>query len=267
MAARPVKDDGARIAADLAALGVRSGGLLLVHSSLSSMGYVPGGPETVVLGLLEALGPEGTLLMPALTYERVTAKSPLFDVRRTPSNVGAIPEHFRRRPGTLRSLHPTHSVCGVGPQTHDMLDDHIQDTTPCGPHSPFRKLRDAQAPNGLGGQVLMLGCGLRPNTSMHAIEELAMPPYLFNGPLDYVLVQAGGVRIEKTYTTHGFEGWTQRYDRVAQVLEAPHLVQGPVLQATAHLIEARALWERVLSVMAHDPLYFVDRRPILIQRR
>ena len=101
------------ISEDLSALGVRRGGVLLVHSSLRSLGYVPGGAETVIRGLLHALGEEGTLLLPSLSYDHATPRNPYFDIRRTPSNVGAIAEYFRQRPGTLRSMHPTHSVCGT----------------------------------------------------------------------------------------------------------------------------------------------------------
>ena len=49
---------------DLASLGVRRGDLLMVHSSLRSIGLVESGPETVVDALLQALGPEGTLVTP-----------------------------------------------------------------------------------------------------------------------------------------------------------------------------------------------------------
>jgi aminoglycoside 3-N-acetyltransferase len=112
-----------RMADELLSVGVRQGGVLLVHSSLSAMGHVIGGAETVIQGLLEALGPEGTLLMPALSYEIVTPERSTFDVRRTPSNVGIIPEYFRTRPGTRRSVHPTHSACGVGPLTQATLED------------------------------------------------------------------------------------------------------------------------------------------------
>jgi aminoglycoside 3-N-acetyltransferase len=242
-----------RIATDLREIGVHEAGVLLVHSSLSSLGHVPGGPETVIRGLLQALGPEGTLLMPALSYERVRSKNPFFDVRRTPSNVGAIPEAFRRRLGTRRSVHPTHSVCAVGQRTAEMLDDHLEDSTPCGENSPFRKLRSVD------GQILMLGCGLQPNTSMHAIEELSVPPYLFGTPLTYTLTLADGTAIEKTYTRHSFDGWEQRYDRVTEVLQAPALVRGNVLEAKVHLIRARRLWEAVDAALGHNPLRFVDR--------
>lgn len=243
-----------RIAADLRALGVRPGGVLLVHSSLRSLGPVPEGAETVAQGLLEALGPDGTLLIPALSYAHVTPEQPVFDVRLTPSNVGALPETIRTRPGTLRSVHPTHSVCGVGRLATALLERHIADRTPCGPRSPFHLLPE------YGGQILMLGCGLRPNTSMHAVEELVEPPYLFGGTLAYRLIGWDWGVTEAVYRVHGFRGWQQRYDRVADILVEPHLRRDRVLAAEVHLIETTALWEAALTVLRRDPLYFVERR-------
>ena len=244
----------AQIAKDLQRTGVREGGVLLVHSSLSAMGRVPGGPETVIQGLLRAQGPDGTLLMPGLSCEHVTHKQPHFDICRTPSNVGTIPESFRRRAGTRRSMHPTHSVCAVGKRAAELLNGHAQDSTPCGPNSPFRRLPT------VGGQILMLGCGLRPSTSMHAIEEVAQPPYLFGDPLTYILVDTEGRSYEKSYTTHGFDTWVQRYDRISLVLDAPAMQQGHVLDAKVHLLEARSLWSAALKALERDALFFVDRR-------
>jgi aminoglycoside 3-N-acetyltransferase len=242
-----------RMADELLSTGVRRGGVLMAHSSLRALGHVPGGAETVILGLLEALGPEGTLLMPALSYEHVTSTHPTFDVRRTPSNVGVIAEFFRTRPGTRRSPHPTHSVCSVGPLMDALLGEHHLDSTPCGPHSPFHRLRDH------GGQILMLGCGLRPNTSMHAIEELVEPPYLFGSPLTYRLILADGSVQNKTYRRHAFVGWTQRYDRVADILNQEGLISGSVLAASAFLIEVPALWDAALAALRQDCFYFVDK--------
>lgn len=238
---------------DLRLLGVRLGGVLMVHSSLKSIGWLPKGAETVIQSLQEALTETGTLLMPALTYETVRPDLPVFDLRHTPSCVGAIPEYFRVRPGTLRSLHPTHSVCGIGPLAEELLSVHIQDTTPCGSHSPFHRLPD------FDGQVLMVGCGLRPNTSMHAIEELVKPPYLFSSAISYTLIDGDGHTIRKKYTRHNFQGWVQRYDRIAEVLDEPQLRLGKVGKAPTYLIEAKALRKAALSALQKNPLYFVEQ--------
>ena len=48
------------ISDDLAALGVRKGMTLLVHSSLKSVGgWIVGGPEAVILALEDVLGKKG----------------------------------------------------------------------------------------------------------------------------------------------------------------------------------------------------------------
>ncbi len=243
----------AKLYADFRGLGIRPGGALLVHASLRSLGPVEGGGETVILSLLDCLGPEGTLLMPALSYATVGPGNPRFSQASTPSCVGALTEWFRTRPGTRRSLHPTHSVCAVGAEAGSFLQGHESDTTPCGPNSPFRRLRDRR------GQILMLGCGLRPNTSMHGVEELTAPPYLFAGVTRYELERENGEVCHAEIRNHGFAGWEQRYDRVMEVLEPDALRSGRVAEAHCWLIEAGELWQAADRQLRREPLFFVDR--------
>jgi aminoglycoside 3-N-acetyltransferase len=243
-----------RLVADLLALGIRPGGVLLVHSSLRSLGLPAKDDraETVVSALFEVLGAGGTLMMPALSYSTVNAHQPVFDVLRTPSCVGALTEHFRTRPGTRRSVHPTHSVCGVGRQAAELLGSYEKDTTPCGPYSPFAKLPR------VGGQILFLGCGMRPNTSMHAIEEHAQAEYLFKGVVDYSIVLEDGRQATMSVRRHNFKDWEQRYDRVESLMTAG-LRKGRVLEAQYHLVESSILWPAALHALQQDPFYFVER--------
>lgn len=240
-----------QIAQALRDLGVQAGDSLLVHSSFKSLEAVPGGIETLVQGLLRAIGPAGTLLMPALSWNLRPPE--VFDVRSTRSIVGAVPEYFRTRPGTLRSVHPTHSVCATGGRAHDLLDDHRLDSTPCGPHSPFARLSQE------GGKILMLGCGLRPNTTMHALEEHVRPPYLFGSSRVFTLADASGFTHQKEYRTHGFDGYRQRYDRVEQLDAGALLRRGRVLRAEAFLMDAAGLRQAVVRALQEDPFFFVDR--------
>jgi aminoglycoside 3-N-acetyltransferase len=243
------------LSAQLQDLGVRRGGVLLVHASLRSLRaleHPPASAEDVIQGLLDALGPDGTLLLPALSYASVTPAWPHFDVGSTPACIGALPEYFRTRHGTLRSIHPTHSVAGVGIRAAELLGGHELDSTPVGPHSPFSRLP------GVGGQILFLGCGLRPNTSMHGVEELAEPPYLFGEPLDYHIRLADGSDRRMSVRTHNFAGWAQRYERIAELLQPPDLRAGHILHADCYLLEAAALWPAALAALRRDPLYFVE---------
>lgn len=241
---------------DLIALGVRQGGVLLVHSSLRAFGptfsQANHGAERVIQALLDALGPTGTLLMPALSYETVVPSNPYFDVSSTPSCVGALAETFRTRTGTLRSVHPTHSVSGIGPRTSELFAGHEQSTTPCGPLSPFARLPQ------VGGQILFLGCGLEPNTSMHGVEELVEPPYLYADFLDYHVTLADRRQITMRIHRHDFAGWEQRYDRLEGVMKRG-LRKGLVGQAACYLLESAQVWEDALQALRKDPLFFVEK--------
>ena len=249
------------IRAGLEALGLTRGDVVMLHSDLRRLGRprelvrLPNcGADLLIDAFLETLGPDGTLLLPALSYKSVHADQPLFDVRSTPSCVGSIPEIFRRRGGTLRSVHPTHSVCGVGRRAEELLRDHHLDTTPVGPRSAFRRLRDC------GGKVVMFGCGLRPNTSMHGVEELIEPPRFLGPEVTYRLIHADGRETAMTCLRHDFFGWTQRYDRLGPLLEGDGMVTGRVGRATVHVLDCRQLWARGLEALRRDPLFFVAPR-------
>ena len=242
-----------RISTDLYRLGVRKGEHLLIHSSLNSFGRFPDRAETIVKAFLDYLGDEGTLLMPSLSYKTVNKTQPLFNELTTVSCVGGLTEFFRTYPGVKRSIHPTHSVCGLGAKADFLLKDHLKDETPCGPYSPFAKLPLIK------GKVMFLGCGTRPNTSMHAVEEKFIPSYLFGEKVDHELQLSSGKTLKKTYQRHGFKGYEQRYDRLFNVLDLGDYRTGKVLEAKSVVMDAMAIWEKGIQYLQQDPFYFVDR--------
>jgi len=245
--------DKESIVAGLKALGLREGDDVLVHASLKSLGPIPDAAKTVTDAFLEVLGEEGTLLMPSLTYSSVTKDNPVFDWEHTPSCVGGLSEYFRTRAGVLRSIHPTHSVCALGKKAAQFTESHFQDRTPVGENSPFFKLKEAN------GKVLFLGCGLKPNTSMHGVEEFVVPPYLFGEEREYTLRISSHETVKRTYIPHGFAGYIQRYDRLLDVLTPEYYKIGKVMEAEVFLLDCRAFWEKAAEVLRQDPLYFVDR--------
>ena len=236
---------------DLRKLGVREGDTILVHSSLRALGPVPGKAETVVLALLETLGPEGTLFFPALSYRTVNAENPCFDQLKSPCCVGGLPEYFRTRPGTMRSIHPTHSVAGIGKKAELILGEQQLDTTSCGEHSPYRKLREE------GDWILFLGCGIAPNTSMHAVEELVNPPYLHADSIEYKIIAADGSESVMRVKRHNFAGYAQAYARMAYLLPPSELRYGNVLSAFCALMRIPAMWDKGEEMLKKDPFYFV----------
>lgn len=234
---------------DLIKIGLKSDDTVMVHSSLSSLGYVEGGADTVIDTLLSVLE-KGTLLMPALSYDYVTDDNPVFSIDETKSCVGKISEVFRRRAGVIRSMHPTHSVCAYGKYAEEMLAGHIDTDTPAGDKSPFALLPK------YNGKILMLGCGLKKNTSFHAIEELVRPCYLMRDvPVLYTLIDKDGNETKKEYERHNFKNTSQCYDRISGLMDIPC---GKVLGSEAWLIDAAKMWDTALEMLKKDSCYFVD---------
>jgi aminoglycoside 3-N-acetyltransferase len=173
---------------DLRSLGVEPGMTLLVHSSLTSLGWVVGGAQAVVMALIEAVGESGTLMMPTQTgglsepslwtnppvpeawWPVIRAHMPAYDPAVTPTRgMGAVVEAFRTWPGTKRSSHPQLSFAARGPLADRLLAGHSL-TDGLGERSPLARLYDA------GGSVLLLGVGHGNNTSLHLAEYRADYP-------------------------------------------------------------------------------------------
>jgi len=244
---------------DLTTLGIHPGDAILMHSSWKSLGGLEGGPAAFFETFLRLLGPEGTLILPALSYESVDRNQPVFDLLTTPSCVGFLPEYFRTQvPGVVRSMHASHSCCMLGKHAASLAENHELDETPVGPHSPFAKLPE------LDGWVLMLGCGADCNTSFHGIEETAEPPYLLDRSqrVRYVLRDASGKELEQFALRHNFEingrHYHQRYSRILPHLTADEVRYGCVLDADCVLMRASAIWKKGHDLLKADPCYFVE---------
>jgi aminoglycoside 3-N-acetyltransferase len=155
---------------DLKKIGLVAGDSVLVHSSLSKVGFVPGGAATVIEALFEAVGPEGTLLFPTFPAKGKNKTHmedhPFFDLVNTPSQMGSITEYFRKMPDVHRSFHPTDPVSAKGPLAEYYTSTHYGQLTPYNEHSPFRKLCDKK------GKILMMGTTLNGAcTNLHTLED------------------------------------------------------------------------------------------------
>ena len=138
------------IRAALVRLGIPRDAPVMVHSSLALLSREGIGPLQAAEILTEYFE---TLLMPAMSWRNVKPEHPNWHELDTPSCVGILSEVFRTAIATYRSIHPTHSVCGIGPRAAGLLSEHHLDSTPCSARSPFGKLC-------ADGWVLLLGIGI-----------------------------------------------------------------------------------------------------------
>ncbi len=176
------------LADQFATCGLQAGQTVLVHSSMSKMGWIAGGAQAVILALLRVLGESGTLMMPSFTEQNtnpsnwkrppvseewaaiIRAHMPAFDPATSPSRkMGAIADVFRAWPGVVRSHHPVGSFSARGVHAayltgnHELLDEF-------GATSPLARLYE------LDGYVMLLGVGHGNNTSLHMAEHRAEWP-------------------------------------------------------------------------------------------
>ncbi|HEV7210830.1 MAG TPA: AAC(3) family N-acetyltransferase [Blastococcus sp.] len=152
---------------------------VLAHSSLSSLGPVQGGAAAVVDSLRNAIGADGTLVVPSFTPHvadsdpdwrgvpdaAVRARReavPVFTPD-LPSPMGAIAEDVRRRPEAVRSRHPQASVAALGAHAQAIVADQPLHFA-LGAGSPFARLADVD------GRILLIGVGHNRNSFLHHAE-------------------------------------------------------------------------------------------------
>ena len=239
------------IAQDLRDLGLSAGDLVLVHSSLSSLGWVAGGAPAVVLALRDVLGAEGTLVVPTQTGDNsdpkdwsrppvpeawwpvIRAEMPAYDPAVTPCRgMGRIPEVVRTWPGARRSAHPQVSFAALGRLAAELTASH-----PCddglGDASSLGWLYRAQA------RVLLLGVGYDSATAIHLAE------YRVPGLPRSTFGAAATVQGERRWVTysdvvHLDSG--ELFPEIGREYEQQHPVAlGPVGSAEARLMPMRDL--------------------------
>tara|TARA_R110001606_G_scaffold363289_1_gene517309 strand:+ start:20383 stop:21087 length:705 start_codon:yes stop_codon:yes gene_type:complete len=147
----------------------------MIHSAFRRFSRAGFELDAVLESLVDYMS-GGTLLLPTMSWRYINHNNPHFDEIRTPSNTGALGEVFRHSFATRRSLHPTHSVAGIGRDLDYFLGEHHLDTTPCGKRSPFKRLVEAD------GQILMMGIGMDCCTLIHQIEEEVASDVYLKGP-------------------------------------------------------------------------------------
>ncbi|MDP6776995.1 MAG: AAC(3) family N-acetyltransferase [Candidatus Latescibacteria bacterium] len=218
---------------DLKGLGLERGMDVMVHSSLSAIGYVEGGADTVISALLSVIGAGGTLVMPSFNHGGAAVFNPLA----TRTTNGAIPDAFWRRPNAVRSLHPTHPVAAVGPGAKALCSGHIESG-----------VWTADSPLGCfvrgGGFILSIGVGHEASTVTH-VAEVSVPCGCIDphGSTDRIVSEAGLVEKVPGVAFRSSPCPVSR-DKLAPALKRRGLQkEGMVGHASSILVKALDLWK------------------------
>jgi aminoglycoside N3'-acetyltransferase len=185
--------------------------ILMVHSAFDEMTPMYRGSVLELKNaLIDLCGPDRTLVMPAFVFGGANLDSfrryrekPVFDVKKTPSEMGLLTELFRRHPGVRRSLHPTHSVCALGPLAEEMTGRHHLDKFGCGPASPFAVM-DRHRTTILGMGVPYYRCLTHVHHIEHVLDEEF--PAACRERSTPVVLKDGEKRVEYLLRVRGFDG-------------------------------------------------------------
>ncbi len=231
-------------------MGICPNDALMVHCRMSSIGHLAQGAQTLLEALQEAVGPSGHLLMPSspvaeLQYQ-YALKQPLFDVRQTPSAMGALSELFRQQPNTLRSWHPTEPVCASGPLANWLITGHFKALTPYNAQSPYARLYE------LDGKILYIGLTLiNAGTHLHTLEDAVDFPYpVYHSEIFTFKIKDPHGHVHEVKTRVHNPEWSvkRRCDELI-----PGYEQGGVLkriqlgQANCLLLQAKPFFEKMQS--------------------
>lgn len=228
-------------------LGVKKGMVLLVHSSLSSLGWVCGGAQAVIEALQAILTEEGTLVMPAHSghlsdpkdwcnppvpaewWYTIREMMPAFVSDLTPTwAIGSIPEVFRHYPGVVRSNHPQTSFCAWGKYAKQVTENHSLSFS-LGENSPLQALYHLDA------DVLFIGTAFDTHTSFHLAEyaQHDLPVQEVGAP-----ILENGVRVWKQFLELEYD--TENFEKLGKGFEAKyHILKGKVGQARCRLFKQR----------------------------
>lgn len=203
------------LVAALRSAGVREGDTIMVHSSLSRIGNVKDGTDTVIKSLIAAVTPEGTILMPtygsADTAHSDYVQGAPVDLRTRRSQTGAITERFRTWSDVSRSSHPFSSVCAWGRHAEYITSAHDTDPRICHKDSPIGRLVE------LGGKVMGIGVSLGPISIYHVIEDTweQFPFRVYSDPFRIEYINADGDRVTRDVVRYDQRIAATRIDREA----------------------------------------------------
>ena len=224
--------DQMSIAASLRELGLRNGDIVLLHSSLVSLGKVNGGPAAVVDAFLDVIGKEGTLLVPVF------------------GALGILTDEVKNRPEAVISPCPVGTLAAIGKDAAELCRDHWKADTAHGNDTPYTRLAEK------GGFICLLGVDQDRNTTLHSVEALLELPYMNTAARTFKTPD--GEEITKSWKF--YPGPHRDFIGLDSML-SPAMTRGRIGNAEVRLINAQKMYDIALNIGNLDPAFVLCSNP------
>ncbi len=240
-----------QLVGDLKKLGINKGDHLSVALSLKRIGYVDGGPNVFIDALLEAVGPNGTIIMPTYSKSfhiseidtKLNKKDYIFDPNSSKAETGLVPNTLVKRKEAIRSRHPMNSVTAIGKMAKYLTEGHDENADSFMPYSRLAKIN---------GKILCIGINDRVVAIRHEAQHLAgllnvVPPWRGVKFIE----ESGNIKI---FVNKNGGGCTRRLPELVNVLrERGILKEGKIGSAKALLINAKDFLEVTSKLLRNNP--------------
>lgn len=245
---------------DLKNMNIDPKGTLMIHSSMKAIGDVEGGADTVLDALIHYMR-DGLLVLPTHTWESINEENSIYDSRTDPSCVGLLTNVFLKRPGVLRSLHPTHSVAALGRDAGEYISGEETACTPCPKDGCWGRLYSRNA------TILFIGCRFNRNTYLHSVEEWNnIPDRLSKGTSEMFIVDSKGNKHRVDMHRHSCsftDDVSQNYVVLEPACEAAGILhRGSFGSASCIVCGAKPVADLATRLLELNPNLFSSMAPI-----
>lgn len=235
------------LTAQIAAMGILPTDTVLIHTSMRAIGAVENGADGVIDAFRDYLT-DGLFLVPTHTWANVHHKQPIYDVKTSVPNIGALPRVAAFRADGVRSLNPTHSMWACGKGAADFVKNEENAPTSGAPGFAWERLAH------VGAKILLIGVGNDKNTFIHAVEELANVPDRLGKPYEITIRDGAGNEYKHLYASyhcskckdvsHNFGN----FEKAFIALGAQHL--GRLGNAEVRVVDAAACRDIILRILS-----------------
>jgi aminoglycoside 3-N-acetyltransferase len=171
--------------------GLARGDTVLVHGSVRRTCARGFSPARVLRSFLETVGETGTVLFPLFNFD--VCKGAPFDIRNSPSRMGAMTEAARLHPGAVRTGHPAYSFAVIGAGAGAFRG--LFNDSGYGEDSPFAMLRK------MAGKIAVLDLlGQSSMTFYHHVEQMRDVPYRYHKTFRTAYTDAAGITSDRAFS-------------------------------------------------------------------